>query len=352
MAGSKERNYGIDLLRLVFMFMICMLHTLGQGGILESCETGSLAYRVFWFLKILSYCAVDGFAIISGYMATDKPRRYEKLADMWFQVFFYSFILTLLFTVAGVQESWTVRDIIKCAFPVTFGKFWYVSAYFVLFFAIPVLNRFIFTIDETTSKKALVILVVLFSIIGMVADPFGVQKGYSAIWLMVLYGIGALAKRIKLFETRKSFTLILWWVLCVAFTWGTRVYCGTGRLVNYVSLPVLLSGMILVVLFSRLRMKGTVIGKLAPLAFGIYLFQLSPVIWNQIIKDAFVFVVSKNVMVGTLDAFAGASLIFVSGLAVEWVRSKLAKSLHISALSKKIVTWMDAGLTKLVILLK
>ena len=26
-----ERNYGIDLLRLVLMYMVCMLHTLGQG---------------------------------------------------------------------------------------------------------------------------------------------------------------------------------------------------------------------------------------------------------------------------------------------------------------------------------
>ena len=30
-----ERNYGIDLLRLVLMYMVCMLHTLGQGGTLR-----------------------------------------------------------------------------------------------------------------------------------------------------------------------------------------------------------------------------------------------------------------------------------------------------------------------------
>ena len=39
---TKERNYGIDLLRLVLMFMVCILHTLKQGGVLEACEAGSL----------------------------------------------------------------------------------------------------------------------------------------------------------------------------------------------------------------------------------------------------------------------------------------------------------------------
>ena len=33
---GSGRNHGIDLLRLVLMFMVCMLHTLGQGGILNA----------------------------------------------------------------------------------------------------------------------------------------------------------------------------------------------------------------------------------------------------------------------------------------------------------------------------
>lgn len=47
-----ERNYGIDLLRLVLMYMVCMLHTLGQGGILGVCQAGTVEYKAFWFLEI------------------------------------------------------------------------------------------------------------------------------------------------------------------------------------------------------------------------------------------------------------------------------------------------------------
>lgn len=215
------------------MFMVCMLHTLKQGGILNATEEGSLRFGTFWLLEILSYCAVDGFAFISGYMSPNKPRKYEKLVEMWFQAFFYSFVVTLLLTAVGVNESLEKKDMIQCAFPVIFEKFWYFSAFFVLYFAIPILNRYLFAIKEATAQKTLLALFLLFSVLSVVRDvedPFGVQDGYSAIWLIVLYCMGVLAKRIRLFETRKTASLLLLWALCVFLTWGRRVFANDERL--------------------------------------------------------------------------------------------------------------------------
>lgn len=352
---SKERNYGIDLLRLILMYMVCMLHTLGQGGILNASAVGTNGYKAFWFLEILSYCAVDGFAIISGYMAADRPRKYEKLVEMWFQAFFYSFIVTLILTLVGINDTWAKPDIIKCALPVIFKKFWYFTAFFALFFAIPILNRFLFAIEEKTAKKAFIIIVVLFSVMGTLGkakDPFVLNSGYSAIWLMILYCVGVLAKRIKLFETRKSITLVVLWALCVVSTWGARVFAGSDRLANYISPTVLLSGIIMVVLFSRISVKGTIISKLSPLAFGIYLFQLSPVIWNKLLKGAFAGVADKPMYIGVPWVFVIALAIFASGLAVELIRSKAAKLMRIPALSKRIVKLSDTVLEKLFAFLK
>jgi peptidoglycan/LPS O-acetylase OafA/YrhL len=36
----KEYNYGIDLLRLIAMFMIVILHVLGKGGVLNNVSGG------------------------------------------------------------------------------------------------------------------------------------------------------------------------------------------------------------------------------------------------------------------------------------------------------------------------
>lgn len=347
-----KRNYGIDLLRIVFMFMVCMLHVLGQGGVLKACQEGTLKYNVFWFLEIFSYCAVDGFAMISGYIATDKPQKYEKIIQMWFQVFFYSCIFTLLLTVAGVNEGLSRLDIVKCAFPVTNQKYWYFTAYFGLFFLIPFCNKFIFSVDEISARKLLVILMVIFSFIGVHTDPFKTQNGYSMIWLLILYCIGGLAKRSKLFETKKTSILIILWVLCIGFTWTEKCFRGNSKFVSYISPTILCSALIMIVIFSRLDLKGTIIKKLSPLAFGIYLFQLNQVIWNNVLKAVFSYIPYLNVAMGVLYAFGSALAIFAAGLLVEYIRSILDKKLKISLISNKIVILIDRCLDKLLGLLK
>lgn len=333
----NERNYGIDLLRLVLMYMVCILHTLGQGGILGACEKGTAAYNAFWFIEILSYCAVDGFAIISGYTAADKPQKFEKLANMWFQAFFYSFIVTAILTIAGLNPEWSTQGLIKLAQPVTFDTFWYFTAFFALFFAIPLLNRFVFSADERTARIALILLFVLFSCIELRTGVFKTQKGYSALWIMVLYCIGALAKRGKVFEQKRTITLVAMWAVCILITWCVHVFWGTGRLTNYVSPTILASGLLMVILFSRIKTNGTVISKLSPLTFGIYLFQLNPVIWNNCLKGRNSFAAQANIAVGIAYAFGIAALIFIAGLFVELIRSKLAKAIRIPVLSCKIV---------------
>ena len=40
----KERNIGIDLLRIIAIYMIEILHVLGQGGILLNCKKFSLSF--------------------------------------------------------------------------------------------------------------------------------------------------------------------------------------------------------------------------------------------------------------------------------------------------------------------
>ncbi len=84
----ENRNCGIDLLRLVLMFMVCVLHALGQGGVLSAFPVGSAGYRFFYLPETICYCAVDAFALISGYTAREgKKQKYARITEMWFQVF-------------------------------------------------------------------------------------------------------------------------------------------------------------------------------------------------------------------------------------------------------------------------
>ena len=65
---TKERNEGIDLLRIVAMLLITMLHVIRHGGMLDGLSLFSSQYFVVWILYILTNCAVNCYALISGYV--------------------------------------------------------------------------------------------------------------------------------------------------------------------------------------------------------------------------------------------------------------------------------------------
>lgn len=85
---APSRNYGIDLLRMLSMYMVCTLHTLGQGGILEATSEHSSQYCLAWLLEIAAYCAVDCFALISGYVGATARFRPINLLRLWLQAAF------------------------------------------------------------------------------------------------------------------------------------------------------------------------------------------------------------------------------------------------------------------------
>ena len=100
-----ERNYGIDLLRLVLMYMVCMLHTLGQGGILGVCQAGTVSIRLLVFRDFIILCGgwIRDYQRIYGRGQTTQIR---KTGGYVVSSFFYSFVITMLFPLAGCNPVW------------------------------------------------------------------------------------------------------------------------------------------------------------------------------------------------------------------------------------------------------
>ena len=92
----KNRNYGIDLLRIVSMYMVVILHILGNGGVLTNLELLSLNYYSAWFLEISCYCAVNCYALITGYVMVDSKFSYKKILNLWLDVLFLRLFFTIV----------------------------------------------------------------------------------------------------------------------------------------------------------------------------------------------------------------------------------------------------------------
>ena len=67
-----ERNYGIDLLRLVSMYMVVILHVLAESGVLSAQSLGTQS--VAWLLETAAYSAVNCFGMNSGYVSYRRSR--------------------------------------------------------------------------------------------------------------------------------------------------------------------------------------------------------------------------------------------------------------------------------------
>lgn len=182
------------------------------------------------------------------------------------------------------------------------------------------------------------------------ANAFKVQNGYSAFWLMILYCIGAFAKKAKVFENKKTSTLLAIWGICIFITWIMCVHYGNKIFVNYISPTMILSGLIMVVLFARIHLKGTIISRLSPLAFGIYLFQQNQIIWEKYLNNAFSFVLNKSVSSRSSLCNHMRMCNFYYCLCVEFARSKFVGILKVHQISKRIVSFIQYLLEKAIIL--
>lgn len=192
----NERNWGIDLLRIVSMLMVVMLHVLRQGGVLFSTQVLTPRYEVVWLLEVI--------------------------------------LFSILPTVCN-------------------------------------------------------------------ADIFGTSKGYSPLWLGILYLIGGYMKKYDVMEKTPRYKYLLMYSGSVLITWFYKIIIDIlnkfvlsepwdgNALLCYTSPTILLAGVSLVLFFSKMQVLKLkkVVSWLAPLAFSVYLIHTHPLVWEYVMKEQF-----------------------------------------------------------------
>ncbi len=344
---KSGRNYGIDLLRILSMFMVVVLHTLGKGGILSAVPKLSVNSEILWFIEILCYCAVNCFLMISGYVAVNSRYKYSSIISLWLHVIFYTVVITGIFAIITPEKI--TADVIKYAFfPVLTRHYWYFTGYFALFLLMPILNTAMEHLTKGQFKAALVIIFVLFSTLTTVfnKDVFQLDQGYSLIWMMFPYIFGGYFKRFGIPEKLTS-------VKCFMLYLASAVLAFIGRflavrdviifkdisLIEYTSPLILLCSVFLFLAFCQIKTGdrvNKVIAFISPLSFGVYLIHTQKLIWNNLIANRFVSFAEFSTPRLILAVFATAICIFVLCLIIDYIRAQIFKLLKIQKLSAKI----------------
>lgn len=340
------RNYGIDLLRNLSMFFIVVLHILGDGGMLAAVKGEPLKHEVLKVFHIAAMCAVNCYGLISGYIDYQSKFKLSNILTLWLQVFLYSAgIGVIVFLIKpGVVPF---KLLISLFMPTILCSYWYFTAYFALFFTMPLLNLAIERLSQRQLEICLGVLLFLVTVCQqtiVVQDIFGTKSGYSYLWLALLYCTGGYLG--KYHRELKKPMLCLWgYAGCVAVCWLAQFCMGRlgmekpTRLEMYNSPVMFLEGVLLLLLFANMKLPDWLVRLtvfLAPASFGVYLIYVHPVIWNNFWKGAFSRLGEYPVWSQLLLVIGMAATVYILCSVVDLVRHYLFRLLKIKEIATKI----------------
>lgn len=350
---SSKRNHGIDALRIYSMWMIVVLHILSQGGILR--KISGKGYYLAWWLEIFAYCATNCYALISGYIR--KSNRYKdnyyKIIEMWFQVLFYSFGITIVCFIFNIGNI-SMRDIIESLYPIASVQYWYFTSYVGLFFLMPMLDFFIEYFEQRKCNRFVLLIIIVFSIYGTVSkvfgDPFFIGDGYSVLWLCILYILGAwikkysvlnrISNKLAIFGIFTS-TMIVWFCFC-CLPFG-------GLLISYISPFILFNAIMFLCIFSKINFSmcgKKIITWISPATFGVYLIHCQKIVFNEYLKDAFEWMLELNIILLPIAILIVATFIFLVCIFIEKIRITFFKLLKVKNFISIIYCRVDKFLMK------
>ena len=290
------------------MLMVVMLHVLGQGGILNTSE--SINYWIAWLLEISAYCAVNCYALISGYVGIYSGFKLSNLVFLWCRVAFYSISITIICKCLFPDEV-GIKMVISSFIPTLSGKYWYFTAYALLFLFIPLLNEGLKRLSKRKLVFVLVSVIFTVSVIQPFTNMLGVDNsnlngGYSTWWLMILYLIGGYVRKYGLFNKITShrtgffvfmyfaFVLTTWFSKLLMYFLSNLIWGETKFdriLISYQSITVLGAAVALLLAFEKIEIRKALLKAVtffAPLAFSVYLIHEHSQIIDRLIMDRFI----------------------------------------------------------------
>ena len=308
---KKERNPGIDLLRLLTMYCIVLNHFLYHGQGINH----FYRYKTE-LLMIHSYTDWhnDAFILISGIVGY-KTNKYSNLLYLWLQVTFYSVGIHKYAT--EYKKGFHVRqDIEKQYYPLIFSQYWYFTIYFGTYLYLPLINKGI----EYLTKFEL--RLVIMSSLGILIlwrdyknrnDMFNFHGGGSIPWFLLFYTIGGYIgkykvnyngfKRLILLFIYGSIYLIashVYFKACIKkeydfiiFDKKIEIPFELRKMLNesYDSSLKIIQSISVCLFFLQIpynKYIGKVISFFGPLAFGIYLIHDNNIIRENVISKLFI----------------------------------------------------------------
>lgn len=195
----NTRNSGVELLRIVAILLIVMSHCLPFYGS-PSCKfyvnlnlaTKDINHLIMIFIKYFGQIGNCVFIVISSYYLIDNNYiKWDKVKQIIFDSFIFSFVILIICILCGVNVS--SKTLLQQLLPITFQGCWFVGCYLFLYLLHPFINLIIKKSNKLDLLRITTILVVLYSVL---PNVFGDYKYYNnfLIGFITIYFVTAYFK--------------------------------------------------------------------------------------------------------------------------------------------------------------
>ena len=305
----KIRNAGIDFLRIASMYSIIIHHILVHGKVIIKYNK----YRELVLMNIIGFWHVSTYALISGFVGY-KSTKYSNLLYLLFWTIFYKSSITFyLYKFRPEFETGKVNY--KNFFPVMFGPYWYFTNYFGMYLFLPIINKGIEYLSKSVLRNAFMSLIFIYiiekDIINPGGDPFLMNNGYSVLWLLICFIMGAYFGKYKHnYHGFKQFAFCLLYInvfhYSTYFCYNLSFYPIENingyykkQLISFLkqvfvcrisSVPMILQAISVLLFFTQIKYNKylvKIINFIGPLTFGVYLIHEHTLINKFFIKNIF-----------------------------------------------------------------
>ncbi len=305
----KERESGIELLRIILMLQVIYLHVSNFGEVATiSRDIGGYQEVFFWINMLICRSPVYIFMLISGYFSVTSKENmrtiWKKAAKVYAPMIFYSIVITTVLGATGLAE--TYGNIIRSFIPLTSGTWYFMSVYLLVLILSPVVNLALNKLSKHDFKILLGVLFVLFSLwqvlahVPVIADFVRINsilettKGRGLDGFLFMYIIGAYLRLHTKREEKIAwkylglfFAVIAYDFACIYLLEGVPFLEGFLRVINFNNNPSsILQGIFLLMFFRTIRFKSRVINFISTHNLGVYMIHehwlMRSLIWDKI----------------------------------------------------------------------
>ena len=390
---QREKNYGVELLRILATVFVLLLHILGVGGIYSNVGSSIVTtkhaanYVIAWTLETAAFGAVDLFALISGFVGLSSSFKVKRWLRLWVMCVFWGVVTFLLFDhcVAffqgfndlllkmGLDVGTKVERLIPktkdykdVIFTIGTKQFWYFNMYTLLFILMPILNAGLQKLDKKQLALTSVVLIFAASVYKTAfnRDLFVVSNGYSAIWLIILYVVGATAKKYYDDGFHPNKWLCLFgYLICVGVSAGFKFWFEwlyaknpdvtkfkeyNDVLIGFTGPLIVIGSILLLFIFVQLTLRTkvgrTVATTFSGTSFGIYIIQVTTPFWYQFLQLRFYRFAYLPTGKMVLHLFVALLSVYLLLAALEIIRINLFKYSQLD----RLIDLFGDGITKLV----